>query len=87
MTSPALLYLSRDTHSISEAFTATSAAEAVIFAARGITSRFIYAQGQTHETRVGYATMQLADPDVFGFSPDGKPGHHLVENPEERRAV
>jgi hypothetical protein len=33
MTSPALLYLSLDTHSISEAFTATTAAEAVILAA------------------------------------------------------
>ena len=47
MTSPALLYLSLDTASISEAFTAPTAAEAVILAALGITSRFIHAdQGE-----------------------------------------
>ena len=40
MTSPALLHLSLGTHSISGAFTATTAAEAVILAALGITSRF-----------------------------------------------
>jgi hypothetical protein len=71
MTSPALLYLRLDTPSISEAFTAPTAAEAVILAALGITSRFIHAgQGEPTRRERGYATMQLAGPDMFG-SPDG----------------
>ena len=41
------LYLSLDTHSISEAFTATTAAEAAILAVLGISSRFIHATGTT----------------------------------------
>jgi hypothetical protein len=72
MTSPAPLYLRLDTHSISEAFTATTAAEAVILAALEITSRFIHAdQGEPTRRERGYATMQLAGPNVFGFPPDG----------------
>ena len=55
MTSPTLLYLSVDTHSISEAFTATTAAEAVILAALGITSRFIHAD-QGEPTRREWVT-------------------------------
>ena len=47
MTSPTVLYLRLDTHSISGAFTATTAAEAVTLAALGITSRFLHAdQGE-----------------------------------------
>jgi MFS family permease len=41
------LYLSLDTHSISEAFTATTAAEAAVLAVLGISSRFIHATGTT----------------------------------------
>jgi hypothetical protein len=67
MTSPALPYPSLDTHSISEAFTATTAAEAVTLAALGITSRFMHAdQGEPTRRERGYATMQLACPNVFG---------------------
>jgi hypothetical protein len=73
MTSPTLLYLSRDTHSISGAFTATTAAEAVTLAALGITSRFMHAdQGELTGRERGYVTMQLAGPDVFGFSRPGR---------------
>jgi hypothetical protein len=73
MTSPALLYVSRDTHGISEAFTAPTAAEAVTLAAPGITSRFVHAgQGGPARRERGYATMQLAGPDVSGFSPTGR---------------
>ena len=46
MTSPALLHLSLDTDSISEASTATTGAGAVILAALGITSRFNERTGQ-----------------------------------------
>ena len=80
MTSPTLLYLSRDTHSISEAFTAITAAEAVILAALGITSRFIHAdQGEPTRRERGYATMQLAGSDVFGFPPAGRASPLLGE--------
>ena len=80
MTSPALLYLSLDTHSISEAFTAPTAAEAVTLAALGITSRFIHAdQGEPTRRERGYATMQLASPDVFGFPPAGRASPLLGE--------
>ena len=117
--SPAFLYLSPDIPSISGAFTAPAAAEAVILAAVGITSRFIHAdQGEPTRRERGNGTMQLAGPNVFGSlprraelwerfglpanprgatthwsprcragSPDGKPRHHLVENPKRRRAV
>jgi hypothetical protein len=68
MTSPAFLYLSLDTHSISGAFPAATAAEAVILAGFGITSRFVHAdQGEPTRRERGYATMQLAGPDLFGF--------------------
>jgi hypothetical protein len=43
MTSPAPLYLSLDTHRIFGVFTAPAAAEAVILAVLGITSRFMHA--------------------------------------------
>jgi hypothetical protein len=61
MTSPALLYLSFDTHSISEAFTATTAAEAVILAALGITSRFIHAD-QGEPTKREWVTPRCSLP-------------------------
>lgn len=71
MTSPALLDLSLDTRSISGAFSA--AAEAVILAALGITSRFIHAnQGEPTRPERGYTTMQLAGPNVFGFPLTGR---------------
>jgi hypothetical protein len=80
MTSPALLYLSRDTHGISGAFTATTAAEAVILAAVRITSRFIHAdQGEPTRRERGYATMQLVGPNVFGFPPTGRASPLLGE--------
>ncbi len=80
MTSPALLYLSLDTPSISEAFTATTAAEAVILAAAGITSRFIHAdQGGPTRRERGCATMQLAGPNVFGFPSTGRASPLLGE--------
>jgi hypothetical protein len=80
MTSPALLYLSLDTHSIAEAFTATTAAEAVILAALGITSRFIHAdQGEPSRRERGYATTQLACKGVFGFPPTGRASPLLGE--------
>ena len=73
MTSPALLDPSRDTPSISGAFTAAAAAEAVSLAALGITSRFIHAgQGEPAGGERGHATMQLAGPDVSGFPPAGR---------------
>ncbi len=57
MTSPALLDLGLDTPSISGAFTAPAAAEAVIMAVLGITSRFIHAdQGEPTRRKRGYAT-------------------------------
>jgi hypothetical protein len=68
MTSPALLDPSLDTPSISAAFTAPAAAEAVTWAAVGITSRFIHAdQGVPTRCERGHATIQLAGPNVFGF--------------------
>ena len=77
MTSPAPLCLSRDTHRVSGAFTAPAAAEGVILAVLGITSRFIHAgQGEPARRERGYATLQLAGPDVSGFRPDG-PGEPL----------
>jgi hypothetical protein len=80
MTSPALLSLSLDTHGISEALTATTAAEAVTLAALGITSRFIHAdQGEPTRRERGYATMQLAGPNVFGFPPTGRASPLLGE--------
>lgn len=80
MTSPALLYLSLDTHSISGAFTATTAAEVVILAALGITSRFIHAdQGEPTRRERGGATMHLAAPGVFGFPPTGRASPLLGE--------
>jgi hypothetical protein len=73
MTSPALLYLSLDPPSISEAVTAPVAAEPVTLAALGITSRFIHAdQGEPTRRERGYATMQLAGPNVSGFPPAGR---------------
>jgi hypothetical protein len=73
MKSPARLYLSLDTHSISEAFTAITAAEAVILPALGIASRLIHAdQGEPTGPEWGYATMQRADPNAFGFPPTGR---------------
>jgi hypothetical protein len=80
MTSAALLYLSLDTPSISGAFTATTAAEAVTLAAPGITSPFIHAgQGEPTRRERGYATMQLADPNVLGFPPTGRASPLLGE--------
>jgi hypothetical protein len=80
MTSPALLSLSLDTHSISAAFTAPAAAEAVTLAALGITSRFLHAdQGEPTRRERGYATMQLAGPNVFGFPPTGRASPLLGE--------
>jgi hypothetical protein len=73
MTSPALLYLSLDTHSISEAFTATTAAEAVILAALGITSRFIHAD-QGEPARREWVTPRCSLParTCSGFPPTGR---------------
>jgi hypothetical protein len=80
MTSPALLDLSLDTSSISGAFTATTAAEAVTLAAVGITSRFVHAgQGEPARRERGYAAMQLAGPTVFGFPPTGRASPLLGE--------
>jgi len=80
MTSPTVLYLRLDTHSISGAFTATTAAEAVTLAALGITSRFLHAdQGEPTRRERGYTTMQLAAPDVFGFPPTGRASPLLGE--------
>jgi hypothetical protein len=118
MTSPALRYLSLDTHSMSGAFTAPTAAESVILAVLGITSRFIYAD-QCEPTRRERVTPRcsVSARTCSGFPPTGralgalraprKPPrrhdrlecqmlrrfsrrqarHHLVENPDERRAV
>ena len=72
MTSPTLLDLSLDTPSISGAFTAPTAAEAVTMAALGITSRFIHAdQGEPTRRERGHATMQLAGPKRVRVPPDG----------------
>ena len=80
MTSPALLYLSLDTHSISEAFTATTTAEAVTLAALGITSRFIHAdQGEPTRRERGYAAMQLANPGMSGSPRAGRASPLLGE--------
>jgi hypothetical protein len=80
MTSPAFLCLSLDTHGISGAFPAATAAEAVILAGFGITSRFIHAdQGEPTRRERGYATMQLAGPDLFGFPPTGRASPLLGE--------
>ena len=80
MTSPALRYLSLDTPSISEAFTAPTAAEAVIPAALAMTSRFIHAdQGEPDRRERGYATTQLVGPNVFGFPPTGRTSPLLGE--------
>ena len=69
MTSPALLYLSLDTHSTSEAFTAL-----------GITSRFMHAdRGEPTRRERGNATVQLAGPNVFGFPPAGRASPLLAE--------
>jgi hypothetical protein len=71
MTSPALLHLSLDTPGISGA--STTAAGAVILAAPGITSRLNHAgQGEPARREPGYATMQLAGPNVFGFPLTGR---------------
>lgn len=83
MTSPALLDLSRDTPGISGAFAAPAAAEAVILAAVGITSRFIHAdQGEPARRERGHATMQLAGPNVSGFPPAGRASPLLEEEPQ-----
>ena len=83
MTSPTLLDLSLDTPSISGAFTAPTAAEAVTMAALGITSRFIHAdQGEPTRRERGHATMQLAGPNVFGFPPTGRASPPLGEEPQ-----
>ena len=80
MTSPALLNLSLDTHSIAEAFTAPTDAEAVTLAALGITSRFIHADhGEPTRGERGNATVQLAGPNVFGFPPTGRACPLLAE--------
>jgi hypothetical protein len=68
MTPPPLLHLSLGTDSIPEAVTAPTATEAVTLAALGITSPFIHAdQGEPTRRERGYATMQLAGPNVSGF--------------------
>jgi hypothetical protein len=73
MTSPAPLYLSLDTRSLSGAFTAPAAAEAVTSAAPGITSWFIHAdQREPTRRERGHATRQLAGPAVSGFPPAGR---------------
>jgi hypothetical protein len=83
MTSPALLYVSRDAHGISGAFTAPAAAEAVILAAPGITSRFIHAdQSEPARRERGHATMQLAGPTVSGVPPTGRASPLLGEEPQ-----
>lgn len=69
MTSSALLHLSLDTHSIPGAFTAATAAEAVILAALGITSRFTHAD-QGEPTRREWVTpsCSLAARTCSGFA-------------------
>jgi hypothetical protein len=80
MTSPALLYPGLGIPSISGAVTAPTAAEAVTLAALGITSRFIHAdQSEPTRRERGYATMQLAGPNVFGFPPTGRASPLLGE--------
>ena len=111
MTSPAPIHLSLDTHRISGAFTAPAAAEAVILAVLGITSRFMHA-GQRVPPRCSSPARTCPGfprrPELWerfalpanprgattrwrarccADSPDGKPRHHLVANPDERRAV
>ena len=73
MTSPALLPLSLDADVISGAFTATTAAEAVILAALGITSRFVYAD-QRGPTRREWVTRRCSLParTCPGFPPTGQ---------------
>ena len=80
MTSPALRGVSHDSNGISGAFTATTAAGAVILAALGTTSRLNHAgQGEPTRRERGYATLQLAGPNVFGFSPTGRASPLLGE--------
>jgi hypothetical protein len=80
MTSPTLLYRSLDTPSISRAFTATTAAEPVILAAPGNTSRFLHAdQREPTRRERGNATVQLACKGVSGFPPTGRASPLLAE--------
>jgi hypothetical protein len=80
MTSPALPYLSCDTRSISGAFTAAMAAEAVILAALGITSRFMHA-GQGKPARRERVTPRCGLParTCPGFAPTGRASPLLGE--------